>query len=83
MNITIYGRDKCEECAKVKKRIAGADMEYKEENIDNYITPHPGWRDDNSIDIMAALLDANNDLPVIRIENEFYTCREGMIVLGL
>ena len=81
--ITMYSRENCESCKKIEERLKKRNIEFVKEGVDYYLSPHEGWREDGSADILAALLLNDNNLPVFKLDNEFYTDKEALIRLGL
>ncbi len=80
MVIQIYSKAGCGKCEAAKDKLRKLGFRYEERDLEYHISPHEGWRDDGSVDAMAAhtLLDT---LPLIRIEDQFHDYPSAMRTL--
>ena len=80
--IEIFGREKCGICQRFAKRVEEMGFSYNKYNIDNYIVLHDNWRNDGSVEIMAAMHALNNSYPpVIKVNKKFRTFSEAINLL--
>jgi hypothetical protein len=74
VDIVIWGRDKCGICDRFIKRVVDMGFQCVKHNIDNYITLHDGWRNDQSVEILVAMHCYGNGYPpVVKINEKFMT----------
>ena len=68
--ITVFGKKNCGLCEAAKDKLRRMGFEYAEHNLSYHIQHHDGWREDGSVEAMAAhtLL---NTLPIFKVEEEF------------
>jgi glutaredoxin len=78
--IKLYGKTGCDNCDKAKEKMAILDMPYKYYDIENIMKLHNGWRDDNSVDVMACY-HQSEQLPIFVIFNKAFNYAEAMSVL--
>ena len=77
MKIHVYGKPGCGKCESAKAKLLRMKLEYTEHNLGYHIEHHEGWREDGSVEAMAAhtLLDT---LPIFKINGEHYDYSGGM-----
>lgn len=70
MTIQVYSKPGCGKCEAAKDKLKRMGFKYDEHNLTYHIEHHDGWREDGSVEAMAAhtLLDT---LPIFRVEGEF------------
>jgi hypothetical protein len=77
MLVRVYGRSDCGICNRAKEKMDRLGVEYEARDVDRCMTWHEGWRTDGSVDLMVhAQMALENDhlpLPIIQIDNQFYT----------
>lgn len=72
IGIDIYGRETCDVCKRFKKRVSDMGFEYNSHNIDEKINHHDGWKNDGSVEILAAMHSINDGYPpVTKIDGKF------------
>lgn len=71
MTIQVYSKPGCGKCEAAKDKLRRMGFEYNEHNLSYHIQHHEEWREDGSVEVMAAhtLLDT---LPIFKVDNEFY-----------
>lgn len=69
--IQVYGKEGCTMCQKAKEKLSLMGFDYESRSLEEHIDHHEGWRDDNTIDLMAsyALYDS---LPIIEVNGQYY-----------
>ena len=72
MTIDIYSKQGCGICDAAKDKMGRLGLEYQTHDLLQVIEPHQGWREDGSIEVLAAYALLNNKLPVIKIDAEFH-----------
>ncbi len=70
MTIHIFSKDGCGKCEAAKDKLKKMGFDYKEHNLEYHVEHHEGWRDDGSVDVMAAhsLMDT---LPLFQVNDDF------------
>ena len=83
MNITIYGRQGCGICDRFKQHVKDFGFEYEFADFDEYTDWEKGiWRDRDVCRVLAAYRFINDEhLPVINIDNQFYSYAQAMSIL--
>lgn len=66
MVIEVYSKPGCGICEAAKDKLRKMGFDYEERDIEYHTTPHDGWREDGSVEAMAAhsLYDS---IPLIRV----------------
>jgi hypothetical protein len=72
VTIEIYSKEGCGICEAAKEKLSRMGLAYKQYDLQALIKPHTGWREDGSVEILAAYAMIDNRLPVIRIDREFH-----------
>ncbi len=72
MTIHVYSKPGCGKCDAAKSKLKMMDLPFTEFNLEYYITPHEGWRNDGSADVMAAHTMLDGTLPIFRLNDEFH-----------
>ena len=81
VTIDIYSKKGCGICAAAKDKFSRMGLDYSSHDLQTTIAPHMGWREDGSVDVLAAYALINNRLPVIRIDGEFHDYPSAMRLL--
>ncbi len=78
--IEVYSKKGCGKCEAAKDKLCKMGFTYDERELSYYIEPHEGWREDGSVEAMAAhtLMDT---LPLIRIGDDFHDYPSAMRTL--
>jgi glutaredoxin len=71
MVVHVYGKEGCGKCDAAKDKLRRLGVSYQEHSIDYHVRYHEGWREDGSIEVLAAHSEKNT-LPLIRVGDEFY-----------
>lgn len=71
MEIVVFGKKGCQLCEAAKKKLALMDLPYDEHDLGWHTTPHDGWRQDFTVELMTAYT-LYNTLPLIRINDQVY-----------
>lgn len=69
MVVHVYSKEGCGRCTRAKEKITRMGYEYAEHNLQYHVEYHEGWRDDGSIEVLAAHAQTNS-LPLIRVGDE-------------
>ncbi len=72
MLIRVYGKPGCQTCEAAKKKLELLGLDFEFRNIEELTEPHEGWRDDGSVEVMAAYSHFNHSLPVIFVDDVAY-----------
>jgi len=78
VEITVYSKEKCGKCEAAKEKLEKMGFEYTVEDLEKASEHHEGWRDDGTINLMAAMVlltptgDPKDALPKIRIGKEYF-----------
>lgn len=72
MTIEVYGKKGCGVCSAAKEKLQRMGLSYSDRDLESVTRPHAGWRDDGSIEVLAALSLLDNRLPLIKIEGSYY-----------
>ena len=80
MIIQIYTKPGCGICEYAKDKLIKLGLAYEERNLEYHTQYHEGWREDGSVEAMAAHLFFDS-LPLFKIDGEFYTYRCAMCIL--
>lgn len=71
----VYGMESCNKCELAKEKLVKHfKIEFEEKSYNNYVTFHDGWREDGSIDVMAArCFHGENAVPLISHNGTIYS----------
>jgi len=71
MTIRIYSKEGCGKCEAAKDKLRRLGYDYQEHDLEYHVGPHDGWREDGSVEVMAAhtLMDT---LPLIQVDGDFH-----------
>lgn len=72
MTIAVYAKKGCGICDAAKDKLGKMGFSYSAFDLQTTIEPHEGWREDGSVDVLAAYALIGNKLPVIRIDSEYH-----------
>jgi len=78
--IEVYSKKGCGKCEAAKDKLRKMGFAYDERDLSYYIQPHEGWREDGSVEAMAAHTQMDT-LPLIRINQEFHDYPSAMRTL--
>ena len=67
MLVRVYGKDKCALCDAAKGKLCLMGIPYEFRQLADYIKPHDGWRDDESVEVLACYSDIDT-MPVITVD---------------
>jgi len=71
LTIDIYAKEGCGLCGAAKSKFSMCGLEYNSHDMDKVIQPHEGWREDGSVEVLAAFAMHDGALPLIRIDGEY------------
>jgi len=80
MTIRIYSKPGCGKCTAAKEKLAIMGYTYEEHDLAYHTQPHEGWREDDSVDIMAAHSQLDT-LPLIQVGADFHDYPSAMRAL--
>jgi len=63
----VYGRENCGICKSAAEKLERLNISYTKEDIDRFIQLHDGWQADGSVEVMAAMCEQNQHIPIIRL----------------
>ncbi len=72
MMIDVYSKKKCGICSSAKEKLRLMGLAYKTFDLDSAIETHEGWREDGSVEVLAAYTMLDNHVPVICIDGEYH-----------
>ena len=78
MNITVYGKIDCKMCSSAKEKLLLMGHEFESKDLESSIAPTEGWRDDETVDVLAGYTLKDQAVPLIRVNGLFYTYPEAM-----
>ena len=78
MNVTIFSKENCKLCAGAKDKMVRMGVEFEVRDIEYLTEVHEGWRDDGSVTILAAHALKERMIPMIQIDEGYYTYTEAM-----
>lgn len=80
MTIQVYSKHGCGKCDAAKSKLRMMGLPFTEHDLEYHTSLHDGWRNDGSIDVMAAhtMMDT---LPIFRVDGEFHDYPSAMRVL--
>lgn len=78
VTIEVYSKQGCGICSAAKEKLERLGLEFKAVDLQEAIAPHAGWREDETVEIMAGYAMIDNHLPLIRIEGEFHSYPSAM-----
>ncbi len=71
MTIDVYGRKGCTFCKAAKEKLDIMGLDYKMLEFERFVEFHEGWREDGSVELMAAYAMFDHRLPVIRVDGKY------------
>lgn len=81
MNIVrVYGKDNCGLCDAAKSKLALMEIPFEFRQIADYTSFHEGWREDESVEVMACYSDLDT-LPVITVNGKAMSYPAAMSLL--
>ena len=80
MIIAIYSKKDCGKCKSAKEKLERMNLHYEEHDMEYHTTYHENWRDDDSVDVLAAHSDMNI-LPLLCVDGVFYDYPEAIKVI--
>ena len=81
MPVELYSMEGCGFCSKAKQKLDILGFPYTDVDINERIKFRPGWREDGSVELLAAFAMADNHPPVIRVGGEYHGYSKAMQVL--
>jgi glutaredoxin len=69
MVVEVYSKPGCGKCVAAKDKLQKMGFDYNEHNLHYHVTHHDGWREDGSIDVLAAYSEMNT-LPLLKVGDE-------------
>ncbi len=70
MVIQVFSKPGCGRCTAAKDKLRKMGYAYEELDLETHVRHHDGWREDASVELMAAhtLMDT---MPIIRVNEEY------------
>jgi hypothetical protein len=81
MEVKLYGKPGCKLCSSAEDKLLLMEIPYEKYDINYFLMPHEGWRDDGSEDVQAMHCLINQQIPMVVINNEPYSYASAMRVL--
>ncbi len=72
MMIDIYAKKECGICASAKEKLRLMGLPHKTFDLDKVMEHHEGWREDGSVEVLAAYAMLDSHVPVICIDGEYH-----------
>lgn len=70
--VEVYSKKGCRICDAAKDKLERLGVLFRTFDLQEIIAHHSGWREDGSIEVLAAYAMIDNRMPVIRIGGEFH-----------
>ncbi len=70
--VQVYGKESCGKCAKAKQALRRMRVPFTAHDLPKAVEHHDGWREDDSVDLLAAYWMIEGDMPVIKIGSEYH-----------
>jgi glutaredoxin len=80
MVVEVYSKKGCDRCEKAKEKLTRLGLEYREHDLGYHVQYHEGWREDGSIEVLAAHSEMDA-LPLFRVGDQFMDYAGAMKVL--
>ena len=78
MEVKLYGKKDCKLCESAIKKLEIMEIPFVKEDIEYWASTHPGWREDETVDIMAKHCLINAMIPMILIDGKPYNYTQAM-----
>ncbi|MHC4872115.1 MAG: glutaredoxin family protein [Planctomycetota bacterium] len=80
MVVHVYSKDGCGKCEAAKDKLNRMGLSYEEHDLAYHVSHHDGWRDDGSVDVLAAHAEMDT-MPLLRVGESFLDYSGAMKVL--
>ena len=78
MAITVYSKPDCKKCKSAKEKLLLMGHEFESKDLESSISPTEGWRDDETVDVLAGYTLLDHAVPLISIDKKYYTYTQCM-----
>jgi hypothetical protein len=78
--VEVFGKANCPNCEDFKEYLTEKSIPHKAHDMEYHAKYHPQWRDDGSVDALAAY-QYIPVLPMVKIEEDFYTVEQAQAIL--
>jgi glutaredoxin len=72
MTIDVYSKKGCGVCEAAKEKLNLMGLPYRSHEMERFMEFHEGWREDGSVEVLAAYAMFDNHLPLIRIDGQYF-----------
>lgn len=72
LSVQVYGKDGCKLCDAAKQKLQLMGVEFTSHDLSRYIEHHEGWREDESVELLAAYSMMDGRIPLIRIGSRYH-----------
>jgi glutaredoxin len=72
VTIDVYSKEGCKKCDSAKEKLVLMGFDYRSHELELLLQAHDGWREDGSVEMLAAYASIDNQIPVIRIDEDFH-----------
>lgn len=72
LRVQVYGKEGCRLCDAAKEKLLLMGVSFTTHELGQYIEHHEGWREDESVDLLAAYSMMDGTMPLIRIGGEYH-----------
>jgi len=72
VTIDVYSKEGCRKCESAKEKLVLMGFDYRSHQLELLLEAHEGWREDGSVEMLAAYASKDNQIPVIRIDEDFH-----------
>lgn len=70
--IVLYAKPGCGICESAKAKLALMGLAFEVRDLAQGLATHPGWREDGSVELLAASAMLNNAVPIVSIEGRYF-----------
>ena len=72
MSVQVYGKDGCKLCDAAKEKLVLLGVDFTSHDVARHIEHHEGWREDESVELLAAFSMMDGKIPLIKIGSEYH-----------
>ena len=78
MTIEVYSKSGCGICESAKDKLDRMGLPYEVHDVESYVEPHEGWREDGAVDVLVAYVLNDQHLPLISIDGKYHNYPSAM-----
>ncbi|GHS93120.1 hypothetical protein FACS1894139_01770 [Planctomycetales bacterium] len=80
MTVHVYGKKGCGKCEAAKDKLRRLGFDYVEHTLAYHVAHHDNWRNDNSVEVMAAHTQLDT-MPLIKVGDQITDYPNAMKIL--